>query len=192
MPAGTNKNVAFIAVIAVLVPCLIGIWFALPVFLPMYLWTKVDFRKIAAATKVEKTLLETQFKMNVRYNPRGEGDPLPWQIINMDPPWQSVHPNEEDEFELLVRCTFISANDGNPPSTTFINSTYKDRYYTVPGFRFPAGSLGFNAKRPVVVYKKLDMMRMEIGTADQIQRSISTWENDDLWDERDDGWEPPK
>jgi hypothetical protein len=192
MPAGTNKNVAYIAVLAVLVPCLIGLWFALPVFLPMYLWTEVDFRKIAAAKNLEMSKLETEFTMQVRYHPRGEGDPIPWQIISMAPAWKEVYPDQEDEFELLVRCTLISGNDGKLPSTTFINSTYKDRYYTVPGFRLPPGSLGANAKRPVVVYKQMDFARMDISSADMTNRSVSTWENDDEWEERDDGWSAPK
>jgi len=32
---------------------------------------------------------------------------------------------------------------------------------------------------------------MDINSADMTQRSISGWENDDVWPERDDGWEPP-
>jgi len=191
MPAGTNKNVAFIAVIAVMIPILVGIWFALPVFLPMFLWTKVDFRKIATTSGKSDTALKTEFQMRVRYNPRGEGDPMPWQIIDMTPEWHTVHPGEEDEFQALVRCTFISGNDGNPPGTAFINSTYKDRYWSVPGYRLPPGSLGANAKRPVVVYKQMDMARMDIGSADSTQRGVASWENDDLWPERDDGWEAP-
>ena len=87
MPAGSNKNVAFIAVIAVLIPCLIALWFALPMFLPMFLWTKVDLAAIAASKNVPQSKLETKFKLSVRYHPRGEGDPLPWQIIDSTPPW---------------------------------------------------------------------------------------------------------
>ena len=191
MAAGTNRNVAFIAIIGVMVPILIGLWFALPMFLPMYLWTKVNLGNISRATNVPQTALETKFKMRVRYNPRGEGDPLPWQIIDSDPAWKTVHQTQEDETELLVRCTFISANDGAPPGTAFINSTYKDRYWKVEAFRLPPGVLGFNAKRPVVIYDRMSMEKMDITTADGTQRMIAGWENDDLWPERDDGWEPP-
>lgn len=191
MAAGTNKNVAFIAVIGVMVPILIGLWFALPMFLPMYLWTKVNLGAIARAKDVPQSALETKFKLRVRFNPRGEGDPLPWQIIDSDPAWKTVHPVQEDESELLVRCTFVSANDGAPPGTAFINSTYKDRYWKVEGLRLPPGVLGFNAKRPVVIYDRMSMEKMDISTADGTQRTISNWENDDTWPERDDGWEPP-
>lgn len=191
MPAGTNKNVAVIAVIAVMVPILIGAWFALPMFAPMYLWTKVDLGRIATAKGIDKAKLETQFQMQVRYHPRGEGDPLPWQIIRMTPEWASVHPGQEDEAELLVRCTFVSGNDGAPPSTTFINNTFKDRYFTVTGIRLPPGSLGFNAKRPVVVYNQLDLSKMSITDADMTQRTIGAWESDDEWEDRDDGWRAP-
>ena len=103
----------------------------------------------------------------------------------------SVHPGEEDETELLVRCTFISANDGKPPGTAFINNTYKDRYWKVQGFRLPPGSLGHNVKRPVVVYDVMSRELMDITNADMTRRTVQNWENDDLWPERDDGWEPP-
>lgn len=188
MPAGTNKNVAVIATIAVMVPILVGVWFALPMFAPMYLWTKVDLRKIAAASSIDQKRLETQFSCEVRYHPRSEGDPLPWQIIRMNPSWVSVYPDAEDEENLLVRCTFVSGNDGTPPSTTFINNTFKDRYFRVTGIRLPPGSLGFNAKRPVVVYNQLDLAKMSITDADMAQRGVSGWETDDEWPERDDGW----
>jgi hypothetical protein len=188
MPAGTNKNVAVIATIAVMVPILIGVWFALPMFAPMYLWTKVDLRKIAAESKFDQKRLETNFNLEVRYNPRAEGDPLPWQIIRMNPTWISVYPEGEDEENLLVRCTFVSGNDGAPPSTTFINNTFKDRYFRVTGLRLPPGSLGFNNKRPVIIYNRLDLAKMSITDADMSQRGISGWENDDEWPERDDGW----
>ena len=191
MPAGTNKNVAFIAVIAILVPCLIGLWFALPMFIPVYLWTKVNLRQIASANSVPEASLATKFKMRVRYNPRGEGDPMPWQIIDSTPEWKVVYPQQEDEAELLVRCTFISGNDGAPPATTFINNTFKDRYYKVEGLRLPPGSLGFNGKRPVVVYNRMSLERMDISNADMTQRTVLSWENDDLWLARDDGWSPP-
>lgn len=191
MPAGANKNVAFIAVIAVMVPILIGLWFAAPMFLPMYMWTKVDLVRIAEKAGWSKTQIETKFKMKVRYHPRGEGDPLPWQIISMEPTWTSVHPQAEDEDQLLVRCTLISTNDGEPPGTTFINNTFKDRYFNVLALRLPPGSLGHNAKRPVVIYSRLDMQKMSITDADMTQRQVSGWENDDEWDERDDGWTSP-
>lgn len=191
MAAGSNRNVAFIAFLGVMLPVLIGLWFALPMFLPMYTWTKVDLGSISRATNVPQTALQTKFKLQVRYNPRGEGDPLPWQIIESEPAWNAVHPSQDDEANLLVRCSFISGNDGAPPSTTFINSTYKDRYWKVEALRLPPGVLGFNGKRPVVIYDAMSLQRMDIGAADLAQRSISGWENDDLWPERDDGWVPP-
>jgi hypothetical protein len=191
MPAGTNKNVAFIAILAILVPSLIGLWFALPMFVPMYKWTKVNMRELASVTGVPEAALATKFQMRLRYNPRGDGDPMPWQIIDSQPAWKSVHAQQEDETELLVRCTFISGNDGEPPGTAFINSTFKDRYYKVEALRLPPGSLGFNGKRPVVIYDRMSLERMDISNADMTQRIVQAWENDDLWPERDDGWSPP-
>lgn len=186
MPAGTNKSLSYVAVLAVLIPCLIGAWFAAPAFLPMFWWTKVDLAKISAASGIPQSTLATMYEMEVRYNPRGEGDPLPWQIITMKPAWTT-----EDENELLVRCTFVSQNDGQPPSTTFINNTYKDRYFKVTACRLPPGSLGFKSKRPVLIFERMSLNTMSIPDADRTQETVRTWENDDHWPERDDGWEPP-
>ena len=173
------------------VPILIGLWFVLPMFLPMYLWTKVDLRRISGSSGTSEAALATTFTMRVRYEPRGEGDPLPWQIIDSSPTWKSVHTTAEDETELLVRCTFISGNDGEAPGTKFINSTYKDRYYKVEALRLPPGTLGHNSKRPVVIYDRMSLLLMGITDADMTRRTIQDWENDDLWTERDDGWEAP-
>lgn len=190
MVAGTNKNVAYIAFIAVVIPILIAAWFAAPTFLPMYRWMSVNLKSIASATNTPEAQLATEYSMRVRYNPRGEGDPLPWQIISCNPPYPIKNQNE-DETEVLVRCNFISGNDGTPPSTTFINGTWKDRYYNVKAMRLPPGCLGMKNKRPVVVYNALDLVRMDITSADSAQREIARWETDDEWPERDDGWKAP-
>lgn len=192
MASGTSRSVAFIAAVVVLVPLLIGAWFALPLFLPMYLWTKVDFRAIAQRYGMSEEALRTKFSMRVRYEPRGEGDPHPWQIIDMQPAWNTVHPAAEDESEVLVRCVFLSANDGQPPSTMLIGGTYKDRYWRVQGWRLPPGSLGHHPKRPVVIYDPMSKELMDITSADMTRREVQRWESDDEWPERDDGWSPPE
>lgn len=189
MAAGTNKNVAYIAIIGVTIPILVAAWFAAPTFLPMYRWMDVDLRRIAQDSGLSEAAVATEYTMKVRYNPRGEGDPLPWQIITCAPAYHTVNTKVEDEAEVLVRCTFVSANDGKPPGTAFINSTYKDRYYTAKGLRLPAGSLGFNAKRTVVIYNPLDLVRMEITQASMTQLEIKAWESDDEWNDRDDGFQ---
>lgn len=193
MASGTNKNVAFIATIAVVVPMLIGAWFAAPIFLPMYRWFHVDLKTISRQTKIAEATLATQFKLKVRYNPRGEGDPVPWQIIDSQPAFASLYPGDDnDEEKLLVRCQMISANDGQSPSTTFINATYQDRYYSVVALRLPPGSLpGFSAKRPILVYNQLDLQKLNISEANALRGGVASWENDDEWPARDDGWSPP-
>ncbi len=174
-----------------MVPILVGMWFAAPSFLPMYWWTKVDLNAIARSSGIPRSQLETLFDLRVRYEPRGEGDPLPWQIINMTPAWVSVYPNAESEEALLVRCTLLSQNDGQPPSTTFINSTYKDRYFKVKGYRLPPGTNGSNAKHPVVIYERMSLETMGITDADSTRTMVKMWESEDLWQDRDDGWEAP-
>ncbi len=192
MAAGTSKSVSFIAIICILIPCLIGAWFAAPNFLPMFWWTKVDLPAIASANSIPLATLSTQFDIEVRYNPRGEGDPVPWQIITMKPAWNTLYPKAEDEELALIRCTFISQNDGEPPSTTFINSTFKDRYFKAKAVRLPPGTLGFNAKRPVVIYERMALEKMSIGEAMRSQDTVIKWDNDDEWQGRDDGWSPPQ
>lgn len=194
MASGTNKNVARIALIAVLVPITIAIWFAAPIFLPIYRWLHINPAVIARATGKPEKAVATIYKFRLVYNPRGEGDPVPWQIINSDPPFGTVYPGpDNDEEKLLVRCVLISANDGKPPGTAFINTTYMDRYYNATGLRLPPGSLpGLPAKRPIVVYTPLDMSRMTITDAGTWRNESSRWENDDQWQDRDDGWSPPE
>jgi hypothetical protein len=190
MVAGSNKNVGRIAFLAVLIPILIGAWFAAPTFLPMFRWLHVDLKEIARTTNVPEAQLAIEYTMQVRYNPRGEGDPLPWQILSCNPTYPIANP-DEDETNVLVRCNLLSGNDGTPPGTMTINNTFKDRYYNAKALRLPPGTLGRTNKRPVVVYNALDFTRMDITGADTAQRTVNTWENDNDWPERDDGWKAP-
>jgi hypothetical protein len=192
MPAGTNKTIGWIAVLAVLIPLLIAAWFAAPMFVPIYRWTKVDLPKLATATGSSEAQLGTWYQMQLRYAPRGEGDPLPWQIISSQPPYEQVYPDAIPEDLLLVRCTLRSANTGEAPGTTFINSSWKDHYYTAKALRLPPGTLGSNPKRPLVIYEALDFKRMDVTGADNARRTVLNWESDDLWADRDDGWSPPE
>lgn len=193
MASGTNKNIAFIATVAVVIPILVGAWFAAPIFLPMYRWFDVDLRGISRTLRIPEKTLATEFKLEVRYNPRGDGDPAPWQILDTQPAWSTLYPGEDnDEEKLLVRCQMLSANDGKPPATTFINNTYQDRYFHVTGLRLPPGSLpGQVAKRPVLIYRPLDMTKMTINEGQGWRSNVAQWENDDDWENRDDGWRPP-
>ncbi len=187
---------AWVAFLGILIPLGIGLWFMAPVFLPIYMWTKVDLKAISAAKGIPETQLTTEFKLKVRYNPRDgkESDPMPWQIIEMEPTWASLHPNDSDndENKTLVRCTFISGNDGKSPSKAFINS-WKDWYWTCKAIRLPPGSLGFNTKRPVVIYDSTTMTKMDFTNTDTTHRDIlmGSWDSDDKvrdWPDRDDGF----
>lgn len=195
MVAGTSKSMAWIAFLGVMIPICIGLYFMADMFLPMYTWLKVDLKAISASTGIAESQLAIKFKMKVRYNPRGgsANDPMPWQILEMDPPWASLHPKQPDEDEtgVFVRCTFVSGNDGRAPSTTFINNTYKDRYWTCEGIRLPPGSLGFNAKRPVVIFDQMSKSIMSITEADTTRQSVADYQNDDEWEDRADSFKTP-
>jgi hypothetical protein len=187
---GTNAAVGRTVAIIAAIPILIVIWFLLPLFLPMYEWMNIDVQAIAQQTGKPVEQLQKELKLSVRYNPRGDGDPMPWQIITSDPQWAVVDPQAEDENRVLVRCTFLSARTGEPPGTTFINNTFKDRYYNATAIRLPPGALGQNAKRPVVIYRTLD--KMDVTKAMQTMSATDQgFENDDTWEERDDGFRKP-
>jgi hypothetical protein len=183
-----------IATLIVIVPLLAVAWFLAPLALPVWRWQNMDFLQLAKKTGMKEGELKREFDMRVRYQPRGAGDkdPTPYQIISMDPPWASVDDKNNDEDHLLVRCTFISDRSGNPPSTLFLGSTFKDRYFKVHGWRFPPGTFGFNKTRPVVVYQGDSIEKMSIAEADVIHNEIGLgqvkWANDDT--DIDDGFRP--
>src|SRR5688572_18644729 len=128
MASGTNTSTSKIATIVVLIPILIATWFALPWFLPMWRWQNLDLEVVArdhAQNGYTKKSLEQEFDLILAYNPRGgrgSNDPCPFQILQSNPPWKSVNPDNPDEFELKVRCAVISERDGEPISKLWIGT----------------------------------------------------------------------
>jgi hypothetical protein len=178
-----------IATIIVIVPLLLLAWFLAPMALPVWRWQNMDFLKLSKSLNQPEAALKREFDMQVRYHPRSDNDPCPYQIIRMEPAWASVDDKNNDEDHVLVRCTFISDRSGSAPSQLFIGSTYKDRYFKVHGWRFPPGSFGFNKFRPVVIYRGDSIEKMSIGNAEVLDNELTMgqvkWANDDK--EIDDG-----
>jgi hypothetical protein len=194
MASGSKSSASTIATIAVVIPLLVLTYYLSHFFLPMWRWQHLDFVKLSTQTGIPQNRLTQVFQWELRYHPRGAGDPAPWQIISSAPTWGSLLP-EEDEDKVLVRCSLISDRDGGPPSAMRLGSgSARDYYFKVTGWRLPGGSLGKGVrKRPLLVYS--DMEKMEVGSAlsyDSDIRSSPAWENDDTWQSRDDGWEPPQ
>ena len=178
------------------------VWIMLPLFLPVYLWMEVDFKQLAEQHKnLEGATLEElqkEWTWKVYYNPRGEGDPLPWQIMSDNenyPAWIT-----DDEYNTLVRVNFISAAEGTKPSSFFLaNANDYDRFYTATGFRLPPGSLGIDNKRSIFLFtaREKENFGMSKAHIDHIRTSTgdNLWLNDDDWEEwpeRDDGYRPPE
>jgi hypothetical protein len=196
MASGTNTSTSKIATIIVLIPILAALWYAAPWFLPMWRWQNVDFEEIArknAEAGYTQKKLEQEFDFLVYYNPRGgrgSKDPCPFQIITMTPTWKSVYPNGIDEFELLVRISLVDDRDGNPIDKIWVGSIAEEGFFKIQGWRLPPGSCGKPKGRPVVVYKGLSMEKLDLSKAISLMGEVKSRENDDLWEERDDGWYP--
>jgi hypothetical protein len=217
MAAGRKSSASKIATIAVVIPLLIATWWCLDFFVPFWRYRHLDFAKLAAETKQPQASLERQYTFTVVYNPRdglgeqGGRDPLPWQIVRMDPSWDSVvaDPQDEDGASTLVRVCLINDRTGKPPGRLQLASGhFSDRYYTFRGWRLPPRAMpvqpaGIKPTRPIVIidgfphemavatsWKKLDF-----GSSEMLQLDVfksGGWQNDDLDRFRDDGWEPPK
>lgn len=179
-----------------IVIALVIAWFCAPLFLPIWKWRNVDFKMLASEFKIEEKLISQQYDATVRYAPRDNSDldPYPFQILTMTPEWQSQDPeHREDENKLLVRCTFVSDKTGQRPSDLMIGNTFKDRYFTAKVWRLPPGALGFGTTRPVLIYEAVSLEKVSLGQCDMFDMEIrrgNVWENDDIWEDRDDGFDP--
>ena len=205
MAAGNKTSTSKIATILVLIPLILLGWWASSIFFPVWRWSHMDFEKLAAEKKYSEAELRREFHMIVRYYPRGEKDPFPWQIVKMNPIWSSDQEPDIDETDTLVRCDLISENDGSPPGLLTMGSgtTWSDRYFQLTGWRVPSGSFGrANSKRPLVIYKGFSLSKLpasgEEGLSAGYWRQVleldepaaNKWTNDDFWPDRQDGFKP--
>lgn len=187
MADAPGKFSSKIAAIVVLIPVLILGWFIAPLFLPMWRWQNLDFDKMSLKYSIAKADLMRQYTVVVRYAPRGEGDPVPWQVMTMDPPWE-----KSDEEKILVRTTFVSDRSGAPPSALQLGSGHRrDRYFQAMAWRLPPGACGFNASRPVVVYDAGSLEKLDIRGAEEMDYRANQegWISDD--EDVEDGWNKP-
>lgn len=191
MSTGTSTSSSKIALAIVVIPILVGVWFALPWFLPMWRWQNIDTEKIArdhAAVGVTKKQLETVIEFVVWYHPRKKGDPAPYQIVRATPAWKDMGEKFEDEERLLVRATVISERDGEPISKIWLKASEQENFFKIRGWRFPPGSFGKAKGRPVIVYDGYSLEQVELGAAQVMHAEAQGWENDNDWADRDDGF----
>jgi hypothetical protein len=196
MASGTNTSTSKIATIVVLIPILIAAWFAAPWVLPVWRWQNIDVEAIAREHEKDgytKESLQKEFEFVVWYNPRGSrgsGDPCPFQIYSSNPPWKTVYPESVDEHQLMVRCVVISEQDGEPISKLWIGTTPEEAFFKIKGWRYPPGSFGKPPGRPVIVYQGFSLEKVDISHGVSMVTNARAWENDDLWEERNDGFMP--
>ena len=195
MATGTNTSASKIAVVVVLIPILIAVWYALPWFLPMWRWQNVDLEQIAKDhTKEGYSLkqLEQEFEMVVWYNPRSKSklDPCPYQIYSCTPPLKQIYPNMEDEDKLLVRVSLVNDRDGFSISDLWIGNQPEERFFTIKGWRLPPGALNKPSGRQVVIYQAMSMAKVDLNKAIPLAMESKQMENDNDWEERYDGFDP--
>jgi hypothetical protein len=188
MSAPPGQISAKLALIAVLIPLALVAWYFAPLFLPVWRWQHLDFAQLAKQHNLPEAELQRQFRVVIRHAPRGDGDPVPWQIMTMDPPWDKA-----DEDKLLVRATVISDRTGTPPSQLNLGSGHwKDKYFSATAWRLPPGSCGYNLHRPVLIYDGGSLEKLDIPHATTMESYIvqERWPNDD--EDAEDGWQPPE
>jgi hypothetical protein len=190
-PSKTGARLASLAVLLVLGAI---VYAFSPLFLPRWRWENLDpnWDKLALAAKLPAAKLQSQYDIVVRYKPRGDQDPVPWQVITCSP---AVDPENEVEFQR-VRVTLVSDRTGEPPSALRLGSlNYRDIFFKGKAWRFPPGSLpaimGFNRARPVFVYDASTFDKLDSNEAFRMDGEMkeSKWTDDDS--EIVDGYRPP-
>jgi len=181
--AGTTSS--RMATIVVVIPIIILAWFLAPYALPVFRWRSMNFDDLSKKLNLPASQLQQQFQVTMYYHPRNPTDPCPWQIMGMDPPWDSIDSKRDDESSELVRCTLISDRDGEPPSKFFLGSgNYKDCFWQGKVWRFPAGTFNKSTFHPVLVYSastwdKASFTDAEVFYSEVQNRGTKTWTNDD-------------
>jgi hypothetical protein len=211
--ARAKEPKAHIYVILLIVVVIIGI-IAAPRLLPLYRWFMLDFAEIAAKHKVKESDVRTVHEVTIRYDPRGDDDPSPWQLLSFEgkttPPWATTASGDLiDEYQTLVRVTLLNDHTGKPPSKLWMGMRKHldfDRYWTAKAWRLPAGALGQSPYHPVLVYQGLSLERLPKSRALFLANTIrpalkkdegeeGKWYTDDdpyYYPERDDGYIPPR
>ena len=174
--------------VVVIIPLLLVAYFVSPLFLPRWRWENMhDWAGLATQFKQPVAKLQQTYEIVARYNPRGENDPTPWQILQSTPRYD---PENDEEFHI-VRATLISDRTGEPPSKLRLGSgNYRDQFFSGMVWRFPPGAFGFNRYRPVVVFdgSSFDKVPSTQAYSWNGQMSDDKWTNDD---EIHDGFKVP-
>lgn len=164
----TSKVVSLLFLVAILVV----FYIISPLFLPVWRWQHRPLEKVSEEQNIPLELL-VERPYDLRYNPRAKGDPLPWQIMvhtaSEAPEWAKTPDGEPiDEYKMLVRVDMINDRTGKKPNENFLGGTQYDKLYRVRGWRLPAGSLGREHSRPILLYQGSTFEKVPIGEAKSI------------------------
>lgn len=179
--------------VVVIIPMLLLAYYISPLFLPRWRWENMrDWEALSVQLKQPVAKLKQTYEVVARYSPRGEGDPVPWQILTSAPLFDPA--NEDESEHHMVRVTLVSDRTGEPPSKLRLGSgNYRDVFFKGTVWRFPPGSFGFNRYRPVVVFDGSSFDKMESREAytwdGEMKEAATKWTNDDT--EIRDGFKVP-
>ena len=176
-PSKTGARLALLFVLLVLGAV---IWAFSPLFLPRWRWSNIEpkWEALAQQAKVSVPRIKQTFEVVVRYHPRGENDPVPWQMLTSTP----LYDPENDEPDHLVRVSLISERTGEPPSQLRLGSlNYRDIYFKGKVWRFAPGSFGLNKHRPVLVFDGWNFDKVDSNEAYRWDGEMkeAKWTNDD-------------
>lgn len=189
MSGTPTKTGSRVALIIVIIPILAVAYLISPLFLPRWRWENMSsWEQLATKYKQPVAKLQQEYQLLVRYKPRADGDPMPWQILTSTP----LYDPENDDEHRLVRISLISDRTGEPPSTLNVGSAnYRDVLFRTSAWRFPPGAFGQNRFRPVVVYQGSTFEKCDNSEAYQWENSLKEpqWFSDD--EEIEDGFKKP-
>jgi len=188
--ANKNSSSSKILGFLLLLPVIGLLWYLAPLVLPVWLWLHLDFKAIADKYKLPLAEVTKEYDFMVRYRPRAAKDPVPFQLFDLQPPWNDI-PTHEDEDHLLLRVVFISDLTGTGPNEGYIGDSPKGQYFKGTCWRLPKGSIpGVNKFHPILVYKgaSTPMNNSEVVFWDA-QLNNAGWKNND--EDIDDGFKVP-
>ena len=163
----------------VVIPMLALTYFISPMFLPRWRWENMAWDTLAQKTGKSAASLQKTYQVVVRYAPRTDTDPTPWQVLTSDP----LYDPQNDEPNHIVRVTLISDRTGEPPSKLRLGSgNYRDVFFKGPVWRLPPGTFGFNKFHPVVVFDGYGFDKLESNEAyrwDGEMKETVKWTSDD-------------
>ena len=195
-----------------LVAVIVVAWFMAPYFLPVYAWLHIDWPSMAQELDIPLEQLQDERDFVFRYAPRGDNDPIPWQLISVrhgsvTPDWMTDdHGRLIDEFQTLIRVHLVSDGHGKSPSAMWINAGIATNiYWQARGWRLPPGALGRSGPRGVILFQQNTWRRCDNNQSiyyhstirQGLRRGIDHergWITDDdphLFPDRQDDYQPP-